>query len=194
MGMTDYAFATTWVLEASIERVWQALGDVERWREWFPLVRAVRLVEPGDADGAGAVGEITVRGTLPYGLTMRIAVTRVEAPRLLELTSLGDLDGWGRWTLAEEAGITTTRFEWRVTTTKAWMNALAPVARPAFAWNHDVAMTAAGRGLARHLGVRLLANDSGPVERDRSARTFLAVAVAVLLATAVLARRGSGRA
>lgn len=194
--MADYAFQTTWVLDAPIERVWAALRDSEHWPEWFSGVREVRLVEPGDADGTGAVIEAAVRGPVPYELAFRARLTRVEAPRLLELTALGDLEGWGRWTLAEEAGRTTTRFEWRVATTKPWMNALAPVARPVFALNHDLVMGSTGRGLARRLGVRLLANESGPVERDvRGTATAAALVGAVLLAGAAVvvgrrARRG----
>src|SRR3954451_6667154 len=187
--MTDYAFATTWDLEAPIELVWAALGDVERWREWFPVVRDVRQVEPGGSEGVGRVLEMTARSTLPYDLTVRLQVTRVEAPRLLELTALGDLDGWGRWTLAEDEGVTTARFEWRVATTKPWMNAVGPVARPVLAWNHDVAMTAAGRGLARHLDARLLSNESGPVEPDHTGLAAGALLGALLLAGAAIAVR-----
>jgi hypothetical protein len=43
-----------------------------------------------------------------------------------------------------------------VKTTEWWMNLLAPIARPLFAWNHDVVMRQGGEGLARLLGTRLL--------------------------------------
>ena len=33
-------------------------------------------------------------------------------------------------------------------TTKAWMNLLAPVARPVFEWNHDWVMARGGEGIA----------------------------------------------
>jgi hypothetical protein len=36
------------------------------------------------------------------------------------------------------------------------MNVLAPVLAPAFRWNHGQVMAVGGRGLAAHLGVRLL--------------------------------------
>ena len=48
-------------------------------------------------------------------------------------------------------------YDWRVSTTKPWMNALGPVARPVFEYNHDVVMRWGGEGLARRLGCRLLA-------------------------------------
>jgi hypothetical protein len=65
----------------------------------------------------------------------------------------------GRWNLFEQDGVTAVIYEWYVHTTKAWMNALAPVARPAFKSNHDYVMRNGGRGLADLLGARLLALD-----------------------------------
>ena len=44
-------------------------------------------------------------------------------------------------------------------TTKGWMNALAPLLRGAFAWNHNWVMRNGGTGIAELLGVRLLASD-----------------------------------
>ena len=43
-------------------------------------------------------------------------------------------------------------------TTRAWMNLLAPVARPIFAVNHDYVMRNGGHGLAKLLGAPLLAS------------------------------------
>jgi uncharacterized protein YndB with AHSA1/START domain len=185
--MTQYAFATTWDLAAPIDRVWSELQDPASWRQWFPAIRDAGTVEPGGPDGIGRVIEFTARAGLPYDLVVRVRVTRVEPPRLVELTALGDLDGSGRWTLAEEDGVTTARFEWRVATTKAWMNVLAPLARPVFAWNHDLAMTAAGRGLAKQLGVRLLASESGPVEGGSGGLVAAAVLTVAVLAGAAVA-------
>jgi uncharacterized protein YndB with AHSA1/START domain len=188
--MTQYAFATTWVLQASIDRVWSTLADSAGWPEWFPAFRRVEVIEPGGPDGTGGVLEVAVRATLPYDLVIRLRLTRADPPHLLELTALGDLEGSGRWTLAEEDDVTTVRFEWRVATTKRWMNALAPVARPVFAWNHDLTMTAAGRGLAERMGVRLLGNESGPVERGEGRLASAGVLTALALAgTAVLVAR-----
>jgi len=192
--MTQYAFATTWDLEAPIERVWAALLDEDRWTEWFPSLRKVETVEQGSADGVGRVLRATVRAALPYDLTFDARITRVEPPNLFEVTAVGDLDASGRATLAEEGGVTTVRVEWRARTTKPWMNALAPVARPAFAWNHGVAMTAAGKGLARQLAVPLLSNESGPLERSNGGVAAAAVlAVAVVAGTAVAVARHRSR-
>jgi hypothetical protein len=39
------------------------------------------------------------------------------------------------------------------------MNAVRPLARPAFAWNHDLVMRQGGQGLAAELGATLLLHD-----------------------------------
>ena len=83
--------------------------------------------------------------------------TRVERPHLLEGQSSGELAGVGRWRLYEEVGSTAVVYEWNVATTKPWMNRLAPLLRPAFAWNHDWVMGHGATGVSRLLGCRLLA-------------------------------------
>ena len=53
--------------------------------------------------------------------------------------------------------MTAVLYEWHVETSKRWMNLLAPLARPVFAYNHDVVMRWGGEGLARRLGAELIA-------------------------------------
>ncbi len=65
------------------------------------------------------------------------------------------MNGIGRWRLARDADGVGAQYEWIVTTGKRWMNLLAPLLAPVFAWNHDQVMAEGGRGLARHLGVTL---------------------------------------
>ena len=43
------------------------------------------------------------------------------------------------------------RYIWEVDTAKRWMNALAPLLRPLFVWNHHAIMRAGEAGLRRHL-------------------------------------------
>jgi len=48
------------------------------------------------------------------------------------------------------------RYDWQVLTSRAWMNALAPILAPMFRWNHGEVMAEGARGLARYLGVQQL--------------------------------------
>ena len=155
--MARYEFLTTWCLEAPIERVWDVLYESERWPEWWPGVERVQVLEPGDADRVGELSRYTWKSRLPYRLEFDMRTRRVERPFLVEGAAQGELAGEGRWRLFEGGGATAVTYEWTVETTERWMNALAPLARPIFAWNHDVVMRNGGEGLARRLGVRLLA-------------------------------------
>jgi hypothetical protein len=85
--------------------------------------------------------------------------TVVDRPRYMEGLADGELAGTGRWRLFEDGDVTAVVYDWDVHTTRPWMNLLAPIARPLFAWNHDYVMHAGGEGLARHLGAHLIAID-----------------------------------
>lgn len=156
--MTEYRFLTTWCLDAPIEAVWEAIYESEGWPGWWKGVEAVVVLEPGDADGLGQLGRYTWKSKLPYRLDFEMRTTRVERPHLLEGEASGELAGTGRWRLFSGGdGTTAVLYEWNVHTTRAWMNVLAPIARPFFAWNHDYVMGAGAEGLAKLLGTRLLA-------------------------------------
>ena len=82
---------------------------------------------------------------------------REERPVRVYGRATGQLEGSGHWRLFEQGNLTVVTYEWNVRTTKPWMTALAPVARPVFEYNHDVVMRWGGEGLARRLGCNLLA-------------------------------------
>jgi hypothetical protein len=107
----------------------------------------------------GSRYEIEWRSRLPYPLAFEFTTERVERPLTMEGRADGELAGTGRWRLFEDAGVTAVLYEWKVRTTKPWMNLLGPVARPVFAWNHNVVMRWGGEGLAGRVGGRLLASD-----------------------------------
>ena len=154
--MSEYSFLTTWVLDAPATDVWNAIYAPERWPEWWPGVVAVEKLADGENGGVGSVHRHTWRSLLPYEVRFEIRTTRVELPHVIEGEARGELAGRGRWRFFEH-DVTVVTYEWNVRTTRPWMNALAPVARPVFEWNHDYVMRRGGEGLARLLGARLVA-------------------------------------
>jgi hypothetical protein len=120
-------------------------------------VRAVEVLEIGDASGVAAIRRYTWASRLPYQLSFQMRTTRADRPHRLEGEAIGELTGTGRWTLTESGSATSVRYDWEVATTRRWMNTLAPILAPAFRWNHGQVMGQGGRGVAQHLGVRLLA-------------------------------------
>jgi hypothetical protein len=157
--MARYEFLTTWVVDAPIEAVFDVISDAAGYPTWWKGVQRVEPLEPGDDRGVGQLDRYTWRSVLPYSLTFDARVTRIERPHLIEGHASGELEGVGIWRLYEGGGGTAILYDWRIRTTKRWMNVLGPLPRPAFVWNHDVVMRQGGIGLARTLGVRLILND-----------------------------------
>lgn len=114
------------------------------------------MYEPGDEHGVGQIARYSWRSVLPYELTFDSRVVRVEPPYLIEGHATGELEGVGIWRLLAARDLTAVVYEWRVRTTKLWMNAFGPLPRGAFAWNHNHVMRQGGVGLAERLGVRLV--------------------------------------
>src|SRR6185436_17027376 len=130
-----------------------------RWPAWWRGVESAEEITPGEDGGVGTVSRLVWKSLLPYRVEFEVTTIKVERPHLLEGHARGELEGIGRWHLYERDGVTAVLYEWNVSTTKPWMNRLAPLLRPAFEWNHDWVMARGGEGLAKLLGVRLLAAD-----------------------------------
>ena len=156
--MADYRFLSTWLLDSPREPVFDAIYDQASWPRWWRGVEEASEVRTGDESGVGTVARMVWKSLLPYRVEFEVTTTHVDRPRLLQADAVGELTGVGRWRLIEDEGATAVLYEWNVATTRAWMNLLAPVARPVFAWNHDWVMARGGEGIANLLGCRLLAS------------------------------------
>jgi hypothetical protein len=111
----------------------------------------VTALEPGDESGLGSTTRYVWRSRLPYELSFDMRVVRVRKPVELVGVANGELAGEGHWRLHRTGRGTLVRYQWRVDTTRRWMNLLGPLARPLFVWNHDAVMAQGGTGLARYL-------------------------------------------
>lgn len=155
--MKRYEFLSTWVLEAPRSQVWSAIEDASAWPEWWRGVVSSEELSHGDDDGVGRRYRVRWRSFVPYVLEFEFTVDDVDAPSYMAGRATGELEGTGVWRLLEDRGLTVVTYDWRVGTAVGWMNAVAPVARPVFRWNHDWVMARGAEGLARRLGVRLVA-------------------------------------
>lgn len=159
--MADYRFLTTWVVDAPIERVWDEIYAIERWPQWWRGVERVTELFHGEGGGEGTIYEHTWRSKIPYAVQFTVTVVRVQKPNLIEARAEGGLEGTGTFRLFAAPLGTAVTYDWAVRTTKPWMNAIAPLARPVFAWNHHAVMKNGGAGLARVLNTNLVVQGSG---------------------------------
>jgi len=143
-----YSFVTHWTFDEPVATVWDAIVDSLSWPSWWRGLPGVEEIERGDTQGIGGVRRYTFRSRLPYDLVFDMRTTRVEPHGLLAGEATGELVGTGVWQLREEGGRTVVQYNWDVSTSRPWMNWLAPIARPIFAWNHDVIMRWGEEGCA----------------------------------------------
>lgn len=153
--MKTYEFVTVWRANAPLESVWNEIYHSELWPGWWKGVESVEEVRKGDEKGVGSIRRYTWKSKLPYRLSFDMETVRVEPPLVLEGIATGELDGRGLWQLSTEGSDTVARYDWKVHTTKQWMNLLAPLARPVFKWNHNVVMSWGAEGLASRLGANV---------------------------------------
>jgi Polyketide cyclase / dehydrase and lipid transport len=185
--MADYHYVSSWQLQAPIEQVWAALNDLEHLPVWYRGVHEARELAPGDALGVGRRVRYVIKGRLPLRLAFEATTTRSVPPQDQELQAEGDLAGTGRWSLDEHGKVTTVSYHWDVRTTRPWMNLLAPLARPIFTWNSRGVLLEAGEGLARFLGVPLVAAEFTAPPWPRAQR--LGWAALAILAAWLVGRR-----
>lgn len=147
----DYRFRTVWSLAQPPEPVWAALENPATWPRWWP---GCLIVEPhGEVQGApsGRCYRFHWRGPLPYRLVLDVCITDVEPPQRMGGSVDGVLTGTADWTVAGQAGITKVTFDFAVSARRRWLRHLAPLARPAFRWNHERLMAQGEAGLLRWL-------------------------------------------
>ena len=154
--MAEYSFITEWKFDAPIESVWDEIYDPGSWPEWWKYVEHTEKILDGDDLGVGSLWKYRWRTVLYYKFTFIVETTFVELPLRLEGVAKGDLEGTGKWFLEEKGNATCVRYEWNVKTNKAWMNLIAPLAKPFFKWNHDTVMKEGYRGLGKRLKLKNL--------------------------------------
>lgn len=150
--MSSYEFVTVWEFDAPLEDVWAIIEDADSWPAWWRGMLSNLELRPGNDSGVGSIRHSRWKSILPYTLAFDTVVVRSQKHSLIEIEAFGELEGIGKWLFDEIAPHRTrVTYDWRVSTSKWWMNAIAPLARPFFRWNHDVIMRWGEEGLRRRL-------------------------------------------
>ena len=152
--MASYNFVDHWRFDAPLDIVWNEIADPLDWPAWWPSMERVEEIEPGDAQGVGALRRYTVKGALPYRVSFDMRTTVIDVGVRIEGEATGDVRGRGCWTFSADEKTTHVRYDWSVETTKRWMILLAPVKGPLIAWNHHAVMHRGQQGLAARLRSR----------------------------------------
>ncbi|MDX8532422.1 SRPBCC family protein [Mesorhizobium sp. VK25A] len=156
MASNVFRFDESWdIPEGTPQDVWDVLSDAELLPLWWG--DAYKEVEPLDKKGKGVVGaraRARARGALPYELNFIIEAAELDPGRLVVVKTFGDFDGLWRAELSPSGGGTHVDLVWRLTVERPILKLLAPLLRPAFAWNHRWTTPRGEAGLRRYLAAR----------------------------------------
>ena len=141
MALSDYHFISYWRVEGTCAEVADIIGDAESLPRWCPAVYLeTKVLEAGDDDGVGKLVRLSTKGWLPYVLRWQFRVIESRHPFGSTIQALGDFDGRGVWTFAQDGPFVNVTYDWRIRTHKPLLNALAFLFKPLFAANHRWAM------------------------------------------------------
>jgi Polyketide cyclase / dehydrase and lipid transport. len=150
-----YRFETNWKIEADIRQAWSLISGGD-YGSWWPGVSSMLIHMSSSLSGVGNRYRFVFHTRLPYKLEFDAELMAAREPEYIRIRATGDLEGFGVWTLKQEGSVAHVRYVWRVNANKRWMNALAPLIRPAFVWNHDQVMREGAKGLSNALGAPLV--------------------------------------
>lgn len=156
MASNVFRFDESWdIAEGTPQEVWDVLSDAQLLPLWWG--DAYKEIEPLDKKGKGVVGaraRARARGALPYELNFIIEAAELVPGRLVVVKTFGDFDGLWRAELSPSGRGTHVDLVWQVTVERPILKLLAPLLRPAFAWNHRWTTPRGEAGLRRYLAAR----------------------------------------
>ena len=156
MASNVFRFDESWdIPEGTPQEVWDVLSDAQLLPLWWG--DAYKEVEPLDKKGKGVIGaraRARARGALPYELNFIIEAAELEPGRLVVVKTFGDFDGLWRAELSPSGTGTHVDLVWQVTVERPILRLLAPILRPAFAWNHRWTTPRGEAGLRRYLAAQ----------------------------------------
>ena len=125
--METYHFVTNWTFEASIDRVWQKIVDVEAYPDLWSSIKRATIRGPEPKVQIGSVVDFALKGSLPMLLNFSTEFITFQPSNLIELKSSGDLMGHGKVVLGCQTGGTEFTFYWDVGLTNPLLNLLGKV-------------------------------------------------------------------
>jgi hypothetical protein len=153
MPSNVFRFEERWELPgAKVRQVYDVLSRGELLPQWWKGVYLeAKKLTPGDEPKVGDRVRVRARGFLPYELNFIVEAVELEPERRVAVKTIGDFDGlWSATLTQTETGVGVD-LVWEVTVLRPILRFLAPLLRPAFAWNHRWTTPRGEKGLREYL-------------------------------------------
>jgi len=155
MAANDYVLVDKFVVPCNRETAYEYIRDIEEYPRWWSRVyKRIIVVQRALPGKPGGRYLVTVRGFLPYTLTIQNEVTVVQKPDRIEFVSNGDLQGKGTWLFREADAGTEITFDWRVVANKGTVRLFSFMLKPMFRANHVFCVRRAEEGIIKDLAKR----------------------------------------
>lgn len=153
MASNVFVFHESWTIaDASVGEVYAVLADGERLPLWWKGVYLeVHRLGPDGPPKVGDRLQARARGFLPYELNFILEATALEPDRRVEVKTIGDFEGLWSAELTQRLDSVHVAIVWQVTVLRPILKFLAPILRPAFAWNHRWTTPRGENGLQEYL-------------------------------------------
>lgn len=153
MPSNVFRFDERWEIPgAGVDEVYAVLARGELLPAWWKGVYlSAEKLTPGDQPKVGDRLRVRARGFLPYELNFIVEAMALEPNRRVVVKTIGDFDGlWSASLSPSETGVHVD-VVWEVTVLRPILRRLAPLLRPAFAWNHRWTTPRGEKGLREYL-------------------------------------------
>ena len=153
MSSNVFRFEERWELPGvRVGAVYDVLSRGELLPQWWKGVYLeAEKLSPGDEPKVGDRVRVRARGFLPYELNFIVEAVELEPDRRVVVKTIGDFDGlWSATLMQTETGVGVD-LVWEVTVLRPILRLLAPLLRPAFAWNHRWTTPRGEKGLREYL-------------------------------------------
>ena len=156
MASNVFRFDERWEIPgATPKEVYAVLADGSLLPLWWKGVYLdVQRLGPGGPPRVGDRLRARARGFLPYELNFILEATALEPDRRVEVKTIGDFEGLWSAELSRSPGGVDVAIVWQVTVLRPVLKFLAPLLRPAFAWNHRWTTPRGEKGLREYLALQ----------------------------------------
>jgi hypothetical protein len=156
MPSNVFRFDESWNIPgATVGEVYDVLSRGEKLPLWWKGVYLeAKKLTPGDEPKVGDRIQARARGFLPYELNFIVEAVELDPGRRVVVRTIGDFDGLWSARLEQREGGVDIDLVWEVTVLRPILRMLAPLLRPAFAWNHRWTTPRGEKGLRDYLAQR----------------------------------------